>query len=223
MSSHASLQINRPLFVILVFLCLLIAAYASLYYLPLGIPEGSGMLVNNFGPQLLAAHAGFGSIALLLGPFQFLPGLRGRRPRVHHFIGRLYLIGVFVAGIAGLLLAFGSQSGPIATLGFGGMAVAWLFVTWQGLRTAMAHRHGAPHRRAPSLDVSQLRRHPGGPVPAAAITHYDHERKPGPGLSDHQLHLLDSKSDFGGDLAEDAQEAGGCGVRLIPARLAQFC
>lgn len=139
-------KINRVMFVILVFLCLVVVAYASLYYLPLNMPEDSGLLSNNFGPQLLAAHAGFGSIALLLGPFQFLPGLRGRRPRVHHFIGRLYMIGVFTAGSAGLLLAIGSQAGPIATLGFGSMAIAWLFVSYQGLRTAMARRIDE-HRR----------------------------------------------------------------------------
>ena len=139
-------RINRPIFVILILLCFVVVAYASLYYLPLGLPENAGLLVNNFGPQLLALHAGFGSIALLLGPFQFLPGLRGKRPRVHHFIGRAYMIGVFVAGSAGLALAFGSTAGPVATLGFGGMAVVWLFVTFQGLRTAMARRI-AEHRR----------------------------------------------------------------------------
>jgi hypothetical protein len=139
-------RINRPLFIILVLLCVLVVTYASLYYLPLDIPDGSGMLSNNFGPQLLAVNAGFGSIALLLGPFQFLPGLRGKRPRVHHFIGRLYMIGVFTAGSAGLALAIGSEAGPIATLGFGAMAVVWLLVTYRGLRTAMARRIDE-HRR----------------------------------------------------------------------------
>jgi uncharacterized membrane protein len=145
-SPASSPRINRPVFVVLVLLCLLISVYASSYYLALISGDTSGLLSNKFGPQLLAVHAGFGSVALLLGPFQFLPGLRGKRPRVHHFIGRLYMVGVFTSGSAGLVLALGSEAGPIATLGFGSMAIVWLYVTFQGLRTAMARKIDE-HRR----------------------------------------------------------------------------
>ncbi len=45
---------------ILVFLCLAVALYASLYYLPASWVEVEGirLLTNGFGAKLLALHAG---------------------------------------------------------------------------------------------------------------------------------------------------------------------
>jgi len=133
---------------VLVFLCLAVALYASLYYLPASWVEVEGMrlLLNGFGPRLLALHAGAASIAIILGPFQFLPGLRQGRPRVHHLIGRLYVTGCFLGGLSGLGLAIGTSSGPLVALGFGAMAIAWLYTTFRGIRAAMAGQFQA-HRR----------------------------------------------------------------------------
>ena len=41
----------------------------------------------------LYIHAFTGGIALVIGPFQFLSRLRGRRPTLHRWMGRIYLTG----------------------------------------------------------------------------------------------------------------------------------
>jgi uncharacterized membrane protein len=54
---------------------------------------------------LITLHAVGASLALLLGPFQFLDGWRKRSPKAHRFLGYLYLgPGVAIGGGAGLLL-----------------------------------------------------------------------------------------------------------------------
>jgi uncharacterized membrane protein len=149
---------------VLVFLCLAVALYASLYYLPASWVEVEGMrlLTNGFGPTLLALHAGAASFAIVLGPIQFLPGLRRRRPRVHHLIGRLYVTGCFLGGLSGLGLAIGSTSGPLVTIGFGSMAIAWLYTTFRGIRAAIAgqfeiHRRWMVRSLAVTLAAVSLR------------------------------------------------------------------
>src|SRR5688500_19043377 len=46
----------------------------------------------------LYVHIFASGIALVLGPFQFLSGLRARRPSIHRWMGRIYLTGSCWAG-----------------------------------------------------------------------------------------------------------------------------
>jgi hypothetical protein len=80
--------------------------------------------------------------ALLVGPFQFLAGLRARWPRAHRWIGRTYVVGCLVGGAGGLVMAFGATTGPVSTAGFGSLAVIWVFTNVQGWRMARARRFG---------------------------------------------------------------------------------
>lgn len=127
---------TRLIYGLMVFFCIGISGYAAIYWLP-GMIGGPSNLVNNFGPYPLAAHAAGGSLALLLGPFQFLGGLRARRPLVHRTMGRLYVLGCLVGGVSGLILALGTTSGWVPGLGFGTLAIVWLTTTWLGVRAAM--------------------------------------------------------------------------------------
>ena len=52
----------------------------------LGVDEGIRRVIERVPLQALT-HMIFGPIALLAGPFQFLPGLRARRPRLHRWTG----------------------------------------------------------------------------------------------------------------------------------------
>ncbi len=115
-------------------------ALASLRYLAPGAPGGSPSILANSFTRLgaLTAHAGFASMALLIGPLQFVRGLRRRWPRAHRWIGTSYVLACLCGGSAGLLLAFGTTSGPIGTAGFGALAVLWLFCTGQAWRLARA-------------------------------------------------------------------------------------
>lgn len=91
-------------------------------------------------PLAVLAHLGGGGVSLLLGPWQFLTGVRGRFRALHRWSGRVYGLTVVVGGVAGLLLATVAQTGLVARLGFTGLAVAWLATLVMGVRSA---RRGA--------------------------------------------------------------------------------
>ncbi len=73
----------------------------------------------------LVAHLGGGSLALLLGPFQFSGWIRRRYVKAHRWMGRLYLTGVLVASIAAVYMALWVP----ATKAFG-VALLYLDVAW---------------------------------------------------------------------------------------------
>ncbi|WP_309628476.1 DUF2306 domain-containing protein [Brevundimonas sp.] len=126
-------------------LCVGIAAYSARYLLnPPTTPAGA--LNNPVGVPWLFIHVAGAVTALLVGSVQFLPGLRRRSSPPHRWTGRVYVAGCLVGGGAGLILAFGSSAGPIATAGFGALAVLWLTFTVLGWRAAMRGRI-AEHRR----------------------------------------------------------------------------
>jgi uncharacterized membrane protein len=87
--------------------------------------------------SLITLHVLGAAIALLVGPFQFLPGLRARRPRLHRRLGYLYLsVGVGLGGVCGLLLAFSAYGGLVSGVGFFLLAALWLFTGARALVTA---------------------------------------------------------------------------------------
>ena len=51
--------------------------------------------------------------------------IRTRYPRVHVWIGRVYLICVGVSALAGFFFAQSSIAGITGVLGFGALAVSW--------------------------------------------------------------------------------------------------
>ncbi len=122
-------------------------ALAALRYLIPSMPGAPVEVTSNaFALPTLPIHAGFGALALLIGPLQFLPGFRRRHTRVHRLIGLTYVSACLISGFAGYVLAFGSTSGIGATLGFSLMATAWIFSTAKGLLTAFQSDFTA-HRR----------------------------------------------------------------------------
>jgi uncharacterized membrane protein len=137
-------------YVLLVFLSLAIAAYAVLSY-------GLRPLDSVIDPLLsvtfeahkaaLYSHVFAAAVALSLGAFQFSTRLRTGRPQLHRWMGRIYLgVGVLIGGVAGLIMSTHAFGGTPARLGFGTLAVVWLFT---GARAYLAIRGGdiATHRR----------------------------------------------------------------------------
>ena len=124
-------------------LCVGIAVYAARYLIhPPRTPAEA--LLNPLGVPWLVIHVAGAVVALLLGSLQFLPALR--RNGTHRWIGRTYVLGCLVGGVAGLVLAFGSSAGPIASAGFGALAAIWIAVNLLGWR-AVLQRRFADHRR----------------------------------------------------------------------------
>lgn len=121
-----------------------VAAYSARYLLnPPQSPEQA--LGNPLGVPWLVVHVAGAVTALALGSLQFVARWR-RRGRPHRWIGRVYVLGCLVGGAAGLILATASSAGPIASAGFGALAVLWLATTLLGWRAAVQRRFEA-HRR----------------------------------------------------------------------------
>lgn len=103
--------------------------------------------VFNEHRTLITLHAVGASIALLLGPLQFLDGWRARAPKVHRVLGYVYLVlGVAVGGVAGMLLAPRAFGGLVSHLGFGLLACLWLVTGGMAVVAAKARRF-EDHRR----------------------------------------------------------------------------
>jgi hypothetical protein len=94
---------------------------------------------------LLPIHAVFGASALALGPVQFWSRVRSAKPRVHLGMGYAYVVCCLLAGVTGVVLAFGSTAGPMAAAGFVGLGVVWIAATAHGLSLA-ARKRPAAHR-----------------------------------------------------------------------------
>jgi uncharacterized membrane protein len=103
-------------------------------------PRGAEILGNLFARPWLYVHIAGAATALLVGALNFVPAIRRRAPAVHRWVGRVYMVSCLVGGPAGLVIAFGSFAGPIATVGFASLAVCWIITNVQGWRRAAAHR-----------------------------------------------------------------------------------
>jgi uncharacterized membrane protein len=119
---------------------------SSLRYLVFGLAAAPPNIVSNAFARtgVLVVHAGFASLALILGAFQLFPRFRARWPVWHRRAGTVYVASCLIAGIAGLALAAGTSSGPIAMAGFGLLAMLWLACTanaWRLARTRDFVRH----------------------------------------------------------------------------------
>ncbi|MGE3316385.1 MAG: DUF2306 domain-containing protein [Planctomycetaceae bacterium] len=131
---------------LMLFLAALVAAYAVVFLL---VPEfGSAQFKQKFATIPLATwmHLSGGAAALVLGPWQFRPKLRDRRPKLHRRIGWLYALAVLIGGSAGFRMALISYGGMITHFGFGLLALLWLITLVMAIRTVKrldfdAHRN----------------------------------------------------------------------------------
>ena len=85
--------------------------------------------------SFLMTHILASMLAILVGAFQFLPGLRkGRLLKVHRWLGRTYLLSILFGGLSGLYMAQFAHGGIISRLGFGVLAVLWLYTGYRAYR-----------------------------------------------------------------------------------------
>ena len=93
-------------------------------------------------PVEALTHILIAPIALLLGPFQFLPGIRQRLPAFHRWAGRVYVLACLIGGTGGLATSFHASGGPVAGWGFGLLAVLWTAATLGAWWAAVARNFG---------------------------------------------------------------------------------
>jgi len=94
-------------------------------------------------PMRILLHVGFSALALVVGPFQFFPGLR-KRVKLHRALGYLYFVGVLGGGVAGFMTALIAFGGIVSQVGFGLLAIVWLWTAAEALR-AIQRRDFARH------------------------------------------------------------------------------
>ncbi len=80
----------------------------------------------------LVSHAVLASVALLMGPWQFLPVLRRRWRVAHRLIGRVYCLAVLGGWIASVPVALHAAFGPISSVGFLVLGLLWVSFTSMG-------------------------------------------------------------------------------------------
>jgi uncharacterized membrane protein len=94
---------------------------------------------------LLMVHIVASMLAILIGPFQFLPTLRkGRLLKVHRWLGWAYLLSVLFGGLGGLYMAQFGYGGLITEVGFAALALLWLYsgyMAYQQIRNKDIERH----------------------------------------------------------------------------------
>lgn len=114
------------------------AVVADAEQLPVGFAEQ---------PWMYRIHMGLGGLALLLGPFQFLPALlkTGRR-HLHRTLGKIYVGACLVSALSALPLTWSLTAfGIDAQIAFGLLAVLWFVFTAVAMqritkRKIVAHR-----------------------------------------------------------------------------------
>ena len=97
-------------------------------------------------PGPAALHLAASAIALVAGALQHNSRIRSRFLNFHRWLGRTYVLAVFLGGSAALALAKVSQAGLPTHIGFGLLAVLWLGTTGIAYRQIRA-RNQDSHRR----------------------------------------------------------------------------
>ncbi|MGA7805381.1 DUF2306 domain-containing protein [Bradyrhizobium sp.] len=93
----------------------------------------------------LVAHLGGGSLALLLGPFQFVGWIRRNYVKAHRWMGRLYLSGVLVGSIAAVYMGLRVSRDKAFGVALLYLALAWVVTSGMAYLSVM-RRQFAAHR-----------------------------------------------------------------------------
>lgn len=113
-------------------------------------PSRSRVPAPDFFPPhfvMLSLHVVFGSVAMVTCCLQIWPWFRGRHPRAHRVIGRVYVFGgCLPSGLMGLVVGIATPWGPVTMVSNVLLALLWLGCTLTGWRMARQRRF-VDHRR----------------------------------------------------------------------------
>jgi len=92
------------------------------------------MLQNMIWKAAFYLHLLGGAAAVLTGLLAFMTNWIKPTSLTHKIIGKIYFITImFIGGPTGLYLGFYAESGYLATIGFIGMSIAWMFPTFMAV------------------------------------------------------------------------------------------
>ena len=124
---------------------LAVGLFSLRYALP-GMPFQLDLPSLQLSRQAFIVHAVSASLALMLGPLQFVASLRSRFPAVHCWTGRGYVLAIAVAWLSSLPMAVHTMTGTVAATGFFALGLIWVVTTGMGVACALQRRF-AEHRR----------------------------------------------------------------------------
>ncbi len=106
--------------------------YAAIVYLQFDLDLAPEVLQEAFKarPWGIYIHIFGAMLALIIGPFQFLTGLRDRYVNIHRWMGRAYLTGALFGSLGGLYVALYAFGEFPTRLGFASLALIWLFTSY---------------------------------------------------------------------------------------------
>jgi uncharacterized membrane protein len=138
---------RRALWICVSLLSLIMTVVATRRILSLWSP-GAGLDAGfSRHATLTLAHILPGLAFVALGPFQFMPILRRRRPALHRWAGRVFVLAALIVGVTALgmspQMAIGGALETAATFTFGAI---FLYSLVRGF-TAIRARRVAEHRR----------------------------------------------------------------------------
>lgn len=129
MSATTSTQRLWPKY-LMVFLALSIALYALAYFfvdrMAVLQMKPEELFSNGLWRTAFYTHVGFGAVALTTGSVQFFPRWRNRNLARHRLLGKIYVVSVFVSGIASLIAAPYASGDAVTKAGFATLGVLWL-------------------------------------------------------------------------------------------------
>jgi uncharacterized membrane protein len=96
------------------------------------IEEGMEMYDFHYQPwnSVLICHIITASLAIVIGPFQFLKKVRNKRKEFHRNLGKIYVVSIFMSGLTGIYLSYFVFGGIFSKLGFFSLSMAWLITTY---------------------------------------------------------------------------------------------
>lgn len=104
------------------------------------------LISNNLYLLVFYCHISFGGLALFSGFSQFFKKLRVKLLSLHRTLGKIYIFSVLLSGTAGLCIAYFATGGMVPMLGFGLLAILWLYTTVNAYR-AIRRRDIDVHQR----------------------------------------------------------------------------
>lgn len=132
---------NKVLWTFFIFFAIGVGAYPVIYVFVdmtragLLASKPAELLESTFYLSVFYLHIALGGISLLTGWSQFSRKLRARNLSLHRTLGKVYLISVMISGFSGLFIAFHASGGLASSLGFGSLAMAWLFTSSAAYRS----------------------------------------------------------------------------------------
>lgn len=107
-------------------------------------PETLSQSVAYLAPRIpIIIHAFFGSTALFVGVFQLISRFREKFPKANIVLRKIYYGSVIIGGIFGLYVALYAQGGLVNKIGFGILAVLWLYSIGKAIRADVAGDMGS--------------------------------------------------------------------------------